>query len=211
MRSVASQEFRDDTEVVSPLVGSSRRENQLGAGAQNDSALEGKVPFFEILKVTGYAILDIGIASGFAPETAHLGKPGNPGFHKSANVIVRQKPGELVIVFDEMRPRPNDAHIAPQHVPKLRDFIDTKFAEPFAQRINAFVIITCLPCYLDVIRPHRAEFVDGKLSILHAGANLLVKKRTGRLQPLSDPDDGRQRRKDEKNHRHRNRQIDSAF
>ena len=72
-------------------------------------------------------------------DCAHLGEPGDAGFHKGADVIVRHQLRELVVVLDQMRSRADDAHVAEEHVPKLRDFIDTQFAEPFSQRINSFI------------------------------------------------------------------------
>ena len=68
--------------------------------AQDDSALEGEVPVFEILDVAGDAVLDIGVVARFAAEPAHLGQAGDAWFHKSADVIVRHQLRKLVVVLD---------------------------------------------------------------------------------------------------------------
>jgi hypothetical protein len=39
-------------------------------------------------------------------------------------VIVGHELGELLVVFDEMGARADDAHVAEKHVPKLRNFIE---------------------------------------------------------------------------------------
>ena len=102
-------------------------------------------------------------------------------------------------MLNQVRPRPDDAHVAAQHVPKLRDLVDAQFAKPFSKRINALVAIARLPGQLPLIGAHGAELVDLELSILHAGAGLDVKKRSGRLETLRQPN---HRSADRKNHQH---------
>ena len=114
-------------------------------------------------------------------------------------------------MLDEVRTGTDDAHVAMEHIPKLRDFVDAEFAEPFSKRVNAFVAIAGLPLHLFVIGTHSAEFVNFELSILHAGADLRVKKRARRLEPLRDPNDGREERENEKHHRNCDGEIDSSF
>src|SRR5436190_16536835 len=97
-------------------------------------------------------------------------------------------------MLDEMRARPDDAHVAAQHVPKLRNFIDAQFAKPFSERINALVVIARLPRYFRMIGAHGAKFVDDELSILETGAGLSVQKWTRRLQSLPDPNQDGERR-----------------
>ena len=93
-------------------------------GAQDDAALEGEIPIFQVLDVAGDAVLDVGAVAGFAAEAADLSEAGDAGFDESADVIVGHELRELVVVLDEMRARTDSAHVAEEHVPKLRDFVD---------------------------------------------------------------------------------------
>ena len=147
----------------------------------------------------------------FAAKSAHLRQAGDARFHETAHVIVRHQLGELLVMFDQMRPRSDDAHVAAQHVPKLRHFIEAQFAQPFSDRINAFVVVFG-PGALD--RSGRAAscgICKYRSAILNSGARLDVKKRAGRLQPLRDPDKQRQGRKNENHDRNGNGEIDCAF
>src|SRR5213079_1724821 len=58
---------------------------------------------------------------------------------------------------------------------------------------------------------HRAKFVNLELSVLHSGAVLHVKERTGRLQSVRDENNHRQHRKDDEHDRERDRDIDRAL
>ena len=148
-------------------------------GAQNDSALQGEVPVLEVFDIARHPVLDIRAVTRLAPEAAHLGEAGNAGLHESAHVVVRHELRELVVVLDQMRARPDDAHVAEEHVPELRDLVDAQFAKPFPQRINPLVAIARLPRLLGIIGTHRAELVDREPPVLHAGPGLDMKERAG--------------------------------
>src|SRR5437667_2337954 len=193
------------------LVGRARRDDELGERAQDNSALEREMPVLQILDVACNTVLDVGIVSRFSAEATHLGEAGNAGFDECADVIVLHESRELVVMLDQMRARADDAHVAAQHIPELRHFIDARSTEPLAERINAFVPVPRLTRELSVMGPHRAKLVDNELPVLHAGTDLGVKKRAGRLEPLRDPDDYRQDRKYEKHDRKRDGKIDRAF
>src|SRR5689334_11674611 len=110
-----------------------------------------------------------------------------------------------------MRARPDDTHVAAKHVPKLWHFIDTEFAEPFSERINALVGFTRLSRNFAVAIAHCAEFVDLEFAILHSGAFLTVRKRDGRLKSLRDENDDRQHGKNDQHYRKRDCKVDRAF
>ncbi len=133
------------------------------------------------------------------------------GLDKGADVIVRHQARKLIVVLDEVWAGSDDAHVAAEHVPKLRDFVDAEFAEPFSERVNPFVAIAGLPLQLLVIGTHGAKFVNFELSILHTGADLRVKKRARRLEPLRDPNDGHEERENEKRHWNCDGEIDGPF
>src|ERR1700730_13917271 len=94
-----------------------------------------------------------------------------------------------------MRTRTDDAHFAAQHIPELRDLINTKHPEKSPERINTIVAIARLVRDPLVVRTHRAKFVNGEPAILNPSANLLMEKRAGRLHALRNPNDDRHHRK----------------
>ena len=104
-------------------------------------------------------------------------------------------------MLDQVRPRTHDAHVAEQHIPELRDFVDTELPKPFPEGINAVVFRARLPGLVRIVRAHRSEFVDLKPSILHAGAGLDVEQWPGRLDALRDPHDRGQDGKNKQHHR----------
>ena len=96
----------------------------MGKSAQNDSALERKVPVFEVLDVASDTILDVRAISCFTTKSSHLSQTGDPGFDERADVVIGHQLRELVVMFDQMRPWADYAHVAAEDVPELRDFVD---------------------------------------------------------------------------------------
>src|SRR6266404_3586148 len=60
-------------------------------------------------------------------------------------------------------------------------------------------------------RMHGAKFPNVEAPVLDSGADLFVKERTRRLQPLCEPDDDREGWEDEQHDRQREREIDRPF
>src|SRR6266513_1017264 len=114
-------------------------------------------------------------------------------------------------MLDEMRTRTNHAHVPDQHIPELRHFIKTESAEPFSNRINAIVIMACLPQYFAIIRLHGAELINVELSILHPSPWLNMKQRPGGLQTLDNKNNQGHHRKNHQHDRQSNCQVDRAF
>src|SRR5215471_6793859 len=110
-----------------------------------------------------------------------------------------------------MGPRPDDAHLAAEHVPKLRHFINAQLAKPLPKRINARVSLARLSRKLAIARVHRPEFVDLELAILHSSAVLHVNERAGGLKTLRDKNNDRQHRKNNEHDRKSDREIDRPF
>ena len=92
--------------------------------AQNDSTLERKVPVFEVLDVASDAIFDVRTISCFTTKSSHLGQAGDAGFDEGADVIIGHQLRKLLVMFDQMRPWADYAHVAAEDVPELRDFVD---------------------------------------------------------------------------------------
>src|SRR5262245_9800470 len=96
----------------------------MGKSAQNDSALESKIPVFEVLDVASDTILDVRTISCFTTKSSQLSQTGDPGFYEGADVIICHQLRKLVVMFDQVRPWADDAHVAAENVPELGDFVD---------------------------------------------------------------------------------------
>src|ERR1044071_6204350 len=166
-----------------------RRNHEMSESTQNDSAFEGEIPIFEVLDVAGDAVFDIGAVPGFAPKSSNLGQAGDPGLHKGTDVVIRHQLGKLLVVFNQVRPRADDAHVAPKHVPELRHLVDAQLAKPFSERVNPFISVPRLARDFIMTGLHGAKLVDLELPVLHSGAGLNVKKWSRRLKRLRYPDD----------------------
>ena len=110
--------------VSEKLVRGLRRQEQLRNRPQDNSDLQRKVPVLQVLKITRDSILNVGIISRFAAKTAHLSQPGNSRLNESADMVARHYFREFGVMFEQMRARADDAHLAAQHIPELRNFID---------------------------------------------------------------------------------------
>ena len=97
--------------------------------------------------------------------------------------------------------RTDDTHFATQHIPELRNFIDTKLPEKSPKRINAIVAPARLVRNPIVVQAHRAKFVNGESTILNSSAHLPMEERAGRLQALRDADDNRHDWKHQNQHK----------
>jgi len=168
------------------------REEYLPCGAQDDAEVKHGRPVLQVTHV-GLEAMGNGIdGAGFATEAADLGEAGDAGFYEGANVEAGHDLGELDIVLNEVRTRPDDAHLAAQDVDELRKFIEGVAAEQMSGREDA----GSLRVAGGRVRMHGAEFPDHEFPVLDARANLAKEERPGRLEPMDDPDDGGERRQE---------------
>ena len=88
-----------------------------------------------------------------------------------------------MVVFDQMRPGSDDAHLSGQNVEELREFIDAESAQETARGKDAAITpVACFACSW-FVRVHGSEFHDLEPAILNAGSRLAVKqadRETGR-------------------------------
>ena len=115
------------------------------------------------------------------------------------------------VMLEQMRARTDDTHLAAQHIPELRNFIDAELPEKSPEWINAIVAPARLVRDLFVARTHRAKFINGESAILNSGTHLLMEERAGGLQPLRDPDDDRHHWKHHGQDEPGNDEINRAF
>src|SRR5207248_5235684 len=112
---------------------------------------------------------------------------------------------------EQMRAGTDDTHLAAQHIPELRDFIDAELPEKSSEWINAIVAPARLVRDLFVAWPHRAKFENGESTIWNSGTHLRMEERPRRLQALRDPNDDRHHRKHHGQDEPGNDEIDRAL
>ena len=96
----------------------------MGKCPENDSALEREIPVFQVLDVASDTILDVRTISCFPTKSSHLSQTGDSGFNERPDVIIGHQLGKLLVMFDQMRPWTDDAHVTPEDVPELWDLVD---------------------------------------------------------------------------------------
>src|SRR5690242_890485 len=109
-----------------------RRNDELGKRANNDPALEGEVPVLKVFDIAGDPVLNVLARLRFSAKTAHLGESGDSWLDEGAHLVVRHQLGKLFVMLDQMRPRPDHAHVSAKDIPELRHLIDAEFPEPLA-------------------------------------------------------------------------------
>src|SRR5258708_29824626 len=85
-------------------------------------------------------------------------------------------------MFFHLGPRPDNAHLAGEHVQKLRQFIKLERAEPAADAGNAWVVSASRRAsFLFCVRPHRAELEDTEWPAVPADAYAAIDRKSTRL------------------------------
>ena len=83
-------------------------------------------------------------ASPRSPRT--WASPGDAGLDEGPHLVVRQLPREERVVLKQVWARADHAHVALEHIPELRQFVDArKFAEPTCGGVDALVVLRGLP------------------------------------------------------------------
>ena len=121
-----------------------------------------------------------------------LPQAGNAGFHVEAPELVKFVMVDLV---DRMRPRSDQAHLAAQHVPELREFVEAVAADETSDASDSGVavdlenralsLVASAQVFLEVcgIGHHGAKLVTTEAAAFGASTFRRVEDRTGRVQP----------------------------
>src|SRR6478672_5627440 len=168
------------------LIGRSARadpeENNLDR-LQKHHQVEDQAVVLDIVEVVFELLLCIFLRGAVA--VAHLGPAGDARLDEMALLVERHPVRELGDEFRALRPRPDEAHVAEQHVDRLGQLVDPQPADPGAHPRHARVV---------ELRPHRAAVALGvhahAAALDHAegpavvaGAQLPVQDRSAVLQP----------------------------
>jgi hypothetical protein len=98
-------------------------------GLQRNLNIQPDRPVGDVVDVEIHALFQkLGVAD-FSAEAAHLRESRDPGLHQLAGAVGARDQGKLGIVRREVRPRSHDAHLAHEHIPKLREFIETRLLQ----------------------------------------------------------------------------------
>ena len=162
----------------------------------HDLQIEAHRPVLDVVQVVLDALLERRVAA----PAVHLRPAGDAGLHLVAQHVLR----DLVLELrDEMRPlraRPDDRHVAAQHVPELRQLVDVRAAQELAERRHA--------ADRRSLRPHRPGLALGV--VVHR-AELDDRERLAvEAHPLLAVEDGAARREldERRDEPERNRQHD---
>lgn len=183
----------------------------LAVGLEDDPDVQSERPRFEVIDVGFDALDDVLLGAGFAAKPFDLGEAGDARFDVGSHMVVVEGAGELFIVFDEVRARTDDAHLADENVPELGKFVDAEAAKPRAGGVNARVVFLGLEGRIRIADAHSAIFKNFEGLVLQAGARLFVEDGTGRLNLLNGPHNRRCDRKHQKNNGNGNREVERAF
>ena len=140
-------------------------------GIEQDLYIQPYAAVFHIVYVPLYALAEFALYVYFAYVVFYLCHAGHSGMHFKTQIVVRDAFGVKTGVVYHMRARANYAHIAKQHIEKLRGFVDMGDAEYFAYCGNALIVYRYLPYIGLIVHEHGAElkavkfypFVSGTL------------------------------------------------
>ena len=107
-------------------------------------------PVLDVVEVVLDALLERRVAA----PAVDLRPAGDAGLHLVAQHVLRDPVLELLDEERPLGPRADDRHVAPQHVPELRQLVEVEPAQPAADRRAARVVVA---------RPDRAGLVLGAL------------------------------------------------
>src|SRR5436190_9093152 len=147
-------------------------------GAGQDRDVEPERPVLEVVEVEPHEVVEAEIGTaGDLPE---------PGQARENEVALEVPALELLVVAQRQRSRPDEAHLAPEHVPDLRDLVQREAAENRPDRGHARVLADLEEGPVRLVRRfelglapscagvHRAELVHPELALAQPDAGVAV-------------------------------------
>jgi len=157
----------------------------------------------DVFDVQGELVLD-----GQTAAAGDLGQAGQAGLDEQSLTLEGVPFGDL---GDVERSRPDQAHVADKHVPKLGQLVQRVFAEESAQAGQAGVLAGLGAVAIRVhIGTHGAELVEGEGAAIPAGPLLTEEARAGACQADGQGDD-QQHRPEDRQGQARDQQIEPAL
>src|SRR6218665_2413628 len=100
-----------------------------------------------------------------------------------------------------MRSRPNNRHISPKNIKKLRQFVYTGFSNKSTKLSNTTISFFGLFIMCQFIDIHASEFETHKRFIISSGSFLLKKHRPRRFQFYNNHNDRKEPRKNKQDYK----------
>src|SRR5688572_16711824 len=95
-------------------------------GVEEDGQVEQERHVLDVVEVE--LVLLLGVLDGRSITELDLGPAGDARFHAVALVVVGDDAAELLDEVWPLRPRPDEAHLAAQHVEELRQLVEAALA-----------------------------------------------------------------------------------
>ena len=121
-RQILRKNYTDDVRRSSVSI--SLTDQHISNRSQHNTQIQNKRPTFYIKNIHSDAPLHIFNTTSFTAKTIHLRKSGNPRLHLMPPPVIANNFRKLFIQPKRMRSRPDNRHISPQHIYKLRQLVD---------------------------------------------------------------------------------------
>src|SRR5262249_10514503 len=148
-------------------------EGAVAEGEDHDAEIQGETPVLDVPDIVEDALLEAGVAA----PAVDLRPARDARQAIVADVVVRDPLLKFIYEFGAFRTRADEAHLAFEHVPELREFIDVELAHEGADfepaRVD-FLTPLGFAVFLGV-QTHAADFDDLKGLAVFASADLAVK------------------------------------
>src|SRR5262245_51102545 len=141
-------------------------------GQPHDLDIESYRPVLDVIQIVLDALLERRVAA----PAVDLGPSRNAGLDLVAQHVLRNAVLELLDEERPLRARTHDGHVALQHVPELRPFVEVVAAQERADPGCAVVVLVRPDRSRLALRVgrHRPELVDGELLAVESHALLRV-------------------------------------
>lgn len=153
-------------------------------GQPEDFDIQGQGPVLNVIEVVAHTLLHLLHRVRLPSPAVDLGPARDAGFDLEAPHVSRQELAEALVVCRGVRPRPDEAHGAGQHIEELRQFVQGKPAQEPSHAGDTIVITAGLPELVTVLgHGHGPEFPDLDLLAAQAMAPLPKQHGAGRTEP----------------------------
>ena len=119
---------------------------------------------------------------GLPAETAHLRPAGDTRLDQMAHHILVDQPAVVLRMLKHMRTRPHHRHVTLEHIDELRQLVDARAAQKFAQPRLSGIVFGSLESIGLSVDTHRAELPAEEILTAVARTHLLEKHRTRRTE-----------------------------
>ena len=173
--------------------------------------ISGQIDQYSIYQISWSIRRRIEPTSGVSPRQPLLGPASDSGLHLAAHGVSGDQPIVLVAMRQSMGTRPDERHVATQHVEELRQLVDAQLAHQSSKPGHAQAIPLGLPNNRPIVhRRHRTKLENSEPTPVKADPRLHEERRSRRLEPDGEGHHAEQR-KQEKQASRRDALIERLF